>query len=68
MCEFKVYLNELGKESVIAEEIVHAKFHNGKVTMKKVLGDSISIANVMIEEVDVNNEILRLTKIKFNSK
>ena len=61
MCEFKVYLKYVEKESIVAEDIVYAKSINNEIILKGVLGDSTSIKNAIIEEVDVSNEVLRLT-------
>ena len=60
MCEFKVYLKDGEKESLIAEDIVYAKYTDDKIILKAVFGDSLNINNAIIEEVDVSNEVLRL--------
>ena len=61
MCEFKVYLKDAEKENIVAEDIVYAKSIKDEIILKGVLGDSTSVKNAIIEEVDVSNEILRLT-------
>jgi predicted RNA-binding protein len=60
MCEFKVYLKDFKRENIVAEDVVYAKSINNEIILKGVLGDSISIKNAIIEEVDVSNEVLRL--------
>lgn len=62
MCEFKVYLKDSEKESIIAEGIIYATIDNVDVILKGVIGDSFKVENAKITEVDVSNEVLRLIK------
>ncbi len=62
MCEFKVYLKDSEKESIIAEGIVYARIDNVDVILKGVIGDTFKVENAKITEVDVSNEVLRLVK------
>lgn len=62
MCEFKVYLKDSEKESIIAEGIVYARIDNVDVILKGVIEDIFKVENAMITEVDVSNEVLRLIK------
>ncbi len=62
MCEFKVYLKDSEKESIIAEGIVYARIDNVDVILKGVIEDIFKVENAMITEVDVSNEVLRLVK------
>lgn len=55
MCEFKVYdIDDQSK--IIAEDIVKATTRNGSLTMRKVLGESTTLDNGAIIEVDVSKE------------
>jgi len=49
MCEFKVFL----KGEKVAEDVVYAKQEKGKVTLKDIIGRSLTIDDVEIQEVDV---------------
>ena len=49
MCEFKVFL----KGEKIAEDVVYAKQEKSKVTLKDIIGRSLTIEDVEIQEVDV---------------
>ena len=49
MCEFKVFL----KGEKVAEDVVYAKQEKGKVTLKDIIGRTLTIDDVEIQEVDV---------------
>ena len=49
MCEFKVFL----KGEKVAEDVVYAMQEKGKVTLKDIIGRSLTIDDVEIQEVDV---------------
>jgi|YelNatPaOPRAMG01_1025707.scaffolds.fasta_scaffold90556_1 predicted RNA-binding protein len=61
LCEFKVISKEGEKEKKVGEDIVYAKFSEDHVLLKDILGGATKIHGAIIEEVDVNSEILKLT-------
>ncbi len=61
MCEFKVYLKKDNQEEIVAEDILYAKNTEGKVTLRPILGNQVTIDNAEIIEVDVEAERLVLS-------
>jgi predicted RNA-binding protein len=55
MCEFTVYDTD-DPSRRIAEDIVKATTKNGHLTIRKVLGESMTLENAAILEVDVSKE------------
>jgi predicted RNA-binding protein len=64
MCEFKVYLKKEGHEETVAEDILYAKKTDGKIILKPILGNQVTVDNAEIIEVDVRAERLILSPIK----
>jgi predicted RNA-binding protein len=64
MCEFTVYDRD-DPSKRIAEDIVKATTKNGCLTIRKVLGESITLENAAILEVDVSKEQMIVTRFPF---
>lgn len=62
MCEFTVSLKEGGQEKVVAKDIVRATYVGGRLVLIDVLGTKRSLENVIISEIDVGSEKLRLVR------
>jgi hypothetical protein len=62
LCEFKVYDKD-DLSNRISEDIVKATTKNGSLTIKKVLGESTTLDNAAILEVDVSKEQMIITKV-----
>lgn len=60
MCEFKVYLKDVGGESEVAEDVVYAKVLNGAIVLRDILGGLKKLNDVAIVEVDVDKEKMLL--------
>jgi hypothetical protein len=64
LCEFTVYdIDDPSKK--IAEDIVKATMKNGCLTIRKILGESVTLENSAILEVDVSKEQMTVTKSPF---
>ncbi|MGQ9543060.1 MAG: CooT family nickel-binding protein [Candidatus Bathyarchaeia archaeon] len=59
MCEFKVFLDG----EVVFEGAVYVKSTGGAVTLRDILGESKTIYEARILEVDVTSERLTLTRL-----
>ncbi|WXG43423.1 MAG: CooT family nickel-binding protein [Promethearchaeati archaeon SRVP18_Atabeyarchaeia-1] len=64
MCEFTVYDKD-DPSKRIAEDIVKATMKNGCLTIRKVLGDSMTLENAVILEVDVSKEQMIISRLPF---
>lgn len=60
MCEFKVFLDG----EIVFEDVVYARSDGGKVVLKNVLGVSKVVEGCAIEEVNVAQEKLVLSRLK----
>ncbi|MEM3596839.1 MAG: CooT family nickel-binding protein [Candidatus Bathyarchaeia archaeon] len=58
MCEFAVILD--GK--TVFKDVIYAKMESNSITLKNVLGETKTIKNCKIIEVDVNSTRLVLAK------
>ncbi|MGQ9470003.1 MAG: CooT family nickel-binding protein [Nitrososphaerales archaeon] len=61
MCELRVISKDGEKEQKVGEDIIYAKFSEDYVLLRDVLGGGMKIHGAIIEEVDINSEILKLT-------
>jgi predicted RNA-binding protein len=60
MCEFKVQKND----EIVFRDAVYAKTEGNIVVVKDILGVSKVFESCRIAEVDVNKELLVLTKVE----
>jgi predicted RNA-binding protein len=61
MCEFTVYEeSNLGEK--IADDIVRARTKSGNLVINKVLGESMTLQNTMILEVNVSKEQMLISQ------
>lgn len=58
MCEFKVF----DRERLIAQEIVYANVSGNTLALKDVLGFATNVEDVVVSEIDVARETIRLKK------
>ncbi|MGQ9718452.1 MAG: CooT family nickel-binding protein [Nitrososphaerales archaeon] len=61
LCEFKVFSKRGEEEQEVAEDIVYAKASDEYVLLRDILGGAIKVPGVVIEEVDVGSEVLKLS-------
>ena len=61
MCEFTVY-EESNLAEKIADDIVRARAKSGNLVINKVLGESMTLQNTMILEVNVSKEQMLISQ------
>jgi hypothetical protein len=61
MCEFTVY-DESNPSQKITDDIVRARTKSGNLVVNKVLGESLTLQNSMILEVNVSKEQMLISQ------